>query len=146
MNMIDFATFLLIVLPSIISFIFYILASHYMEWRKNRKENKRVNELFKDFLKCFILLKNPYQVRIKALVLVQRIGEELIREKLDMVYYHYYIPKGLGFNSAKSDTIIKDPKNLRIRIENEKWYVEFHYYELIISESLNVFGENVWNE
>lgn len=68
------------------------------------------------------------------------------REKLGMVFYQYYISTTTGFIPDESEIIIKDPRNLRIRIEDEKWCLQFFFDHLIISESFNVFGEEGWNE
>lgn len=76
-----FEAIIIFLITSIIYLVIGFVLSNLRDWLKNRKEKRRINELFLNLFDSFTLLENPLKARKRALLIIQCIGEELILEK-----------------------------------------------------------------
>ncbi len=92
-GLIDINSFILLLLSSSISFVFYFLASHLRDWIKNREEKKRVRKECLNFFQAFTLIENPKRAKILVKLVLTNFKREILSEKLEMVIAQDYYPE-----------------------------------------------------
>ncbi len=120
------------ILIVVITFTLGIFATVIRDWLIQRREKKRINQLFIDFFNSLTMLEHPLKARMRAMILLQRMGKELILEKLSMMYNEHYRARDvyeddLSFVSEefpvikKTAIVERDVQYFEIRLDNESW-------------------------
>jgi len=123
----------------LVSFVLGMVATRLGDWLIERKEKRRINQIFIDFFNSFTLLETPLKARMKAMVLLQRMGNDLILEKLCMMYNQHYRTQ----QTLEETTIIeKSVQNLSIRLDNESWHISMVLSAMYIIDTTKSIEDN----